>query len=86
MATQAAPGSVRRPPASMPAIAMAISRCPTSVSVTTVPRRHGLAPASRAALTPATASMPPASTSRIQAGVSTTALVPAGAGPGLAGQ
>ena len=76
MVTQAGAGSVRRPPASMPAIAIAISRCPTSVSVTTVPRRHGLAPGQPgSAHRRATASMTAASTSRIQTGVSTMTLV-----------
>ena len=55
----------------MPAMAMPMSRCEMSVSVTTAPRCHGRAAASRAALTAATTSMTAANMSRIQAGVIT---------------
>ncbi len=69
MTSQAALGRVLRPGASMPAIAMAISRCAMSVSMITDPCRHGRAAASRAALTAATTSMKAASRSKIQVGV-----------------
>ena len=60
----------------MPAMAIPMSRCEMSVSVTTAPccegrGCHGRAAASRAALTAATTSMTAANMSRIQAGVIT---------------
>ena len=67
-------GSVCRLAASVPAIAMAISRCATSMSARAArcaPCCHGRAATSRAALTAATTSMIAAKMSRIQAGIMT---------------
>ena len=72
--TQAPFGSVVRLAVSMPAMAMPMSRCEMSVSVTTAPRCHGRAATSRAALTAATTSMIAANMSRIQAGIITLSL------------
>ena len=69
MTTHAVFDNVVRLAASIPAIAMPISRCATSVSRSTEPRCHGRATTSRAALTAATTSMRAAKMSRIQLGV-----------------
>ena len=76
MTSHAALGTVLRPGASTPAMAMAISRCAMSVSMITDPCRHGCAATSRAALTAATTSMKAASRSKIQVGIMAQAPFP----------